>query len=189
MSIVKISLYAIVMMMVCLGSIGVCWANESKDVTAVVIIDKSKEPYGMELKNEVSTYLEKELKVVVIKEKELQELMKNNDFTEVGRAEQPELAALATKAGAKFILVVEILPNKSDITQIVFYQGIKSEATLQVRLYDSSKQQYILAEVIGSVGSNKTYIPYTFVGKKVAVLESLRKAMVIIAQKVNVAIS
>jgi len=42
-----------------------------------------------------------------------------------------------------------------------------------------------LAEEIGSVSINKTYIPYTFVGKKVTVVEAVRKAVIIAAQKVN----
>ncbi len=189
MSIIKRSLCVIITMMVCFGSTLVCWANDNKDVTALVVVDKSKESYGIELKNEVYTYLEKELKVVVTKENELQNIMKSNGFAEIGKAEKPELSDLAAKTGANLVLVVEILPTKSDITQIMFYQAIKSEATLKVRLYDATKQQYVLAEEIGSTDNNKTYIPYTFVGKKVTVVEAVRKAAVIVAQKVNSVIS
>jgi len=188
-NIVKRSLCAITMMIVCFGSTLVCLANDNKDVTALVVVDKSKESYGIELKNNVYTQLEKELKVVVAKENELQYIMKSNAFAEMERAEKPELSDLAAKTGAKFILVVEILPTKSDMTQILFYQAIKSEATLKVRLYDATKKQYVLAEEIGSTGSNKTYIPYTFVGKKVTVMEAVRKAVVIVVQKVNGVIS
>lgn len=182
MSILKRSLCGIVMMMACLGATVVCWASDNKEVTALVVIDKSKEPYGIELKNEVYTYLEKELKVVVTKENKLQDIMKNNDF---GRGEKPELLDLAAKTGANLVLVVEIQPVKSDFTEILFYQAIKSEATLKVRLYDAIKKQYVLTEEIASTGINKTFIPYTFVGKKVTVLEAVRKAGVIVAQKVN----
>ena len=185
MSIVRRSLCAIIMMMVCFGATVVCWANDYKDVAAVVVVDKSKESYGIELKNEVYTHLEKELKTVVIKENELQDIMKSNGFEDIGRAEKQDLSKLAAKTGANLVLVVEILPTKSDITQIIFYQAIKSEATLKVRLYDVVKNQYVLAEEIGSVSINKTYIPYTFVGKKVTVVEAVRKAVIIAAQKVN----
>ena len=68
MSIVKRSLCGILMIMVCLGGTVVCWASDNKEVTALVVVDKSKEPYGIELKNEVYTHLEKELKVIVVKE-------------------------------------------------------------------------------------------------------------------------
>jgi len=184
-SIVKRSLCAIIMTMVCFGSTLVCWANDYKDVTVVVVVDKSKENYGIELKNEVYKHLEKELKVVVTKENELQDIIKNNGFEEMGKAEKPELSCLAAKTGANLVLVVEILPTKSDITQIICYQAIKSEATLKVRLYDAIKNQYVLAEEIGSTSINETYIPYTFVGKKVTVVKAVRKAVDIVAQKVN----
>lgn len=185
MNIIKRSLCVIIMMMVCCGSTLVCWAHDKNDVTILLVVDKSKESYGMELKDEVHTYLETELKTAVTKENELQDIMKNSSFAEIGNAEKPELSDLAAKTGAKLILVVEILPTKSDIRQIVFYQAIKSEATLKVRLYDAIKKQYVLAEEIGSVDSNKTYIPYTFVGKKVTVVQAVHKAVVIVAQKVN----
>lgn len=189
MSIVKRSLCVIVMMMVFLGATVVCWASDNKEVTALIVVDKSKEPYGIELKNEVYTYLEKELKLVVRKEGELQDIMKSNDFGDFGRSEKPELSDLATKTGVNLVLVVEIQPAKSDFTEILFYQAIKSEATLKVRLYDAIKKQYVLTEEIVSTSTNKTFIPYTFVGKKVTVVEAVRKATAIVAQKVNGAIS
>ncbi len=185
MSIVKRSLCGILMIMVCLGGTVVCWASDNKEVTALVVVDKSKEPYGIELKNEVYTHLEEELKVIVVKENELQDVMKNNGFGDFGRAEKPELSDLAIKTGANLVLVVEIQPAKSDFTEILFYQAIKSEATLKVRLYDAITKQYVLTEEIASTGTNKTFIPYTFVGKKVTVVEAVRKAVVIVAQKIN----
>lgn len=186
MSIVKRSLCGFVIMMVCLGGTVVCCASDNKEVTALVVVDKSKEPYGIELKNEVYTYLEKEVKVAVKKENELQDIMKSNDF---GRSEKPELSDLAVKTGANLVLVVEIQPTKSDFTEILSYRAIKSEATLKVRLYDAIKKQYVLTEEIATTGTNKTFIPCTFVGKKVTVLEAVRKAVVIVAQKVNGIIS
>ena len=185
MSIVKRSLCGILMIMACLGGTVVCWASDNKEVTALVVVDKSKEPYGIELKNEVYTHLEKELKVIVAKENELQDVMKSNGFGDFGRAEKPELSNLAIKTGANLVLVVEIQPVKSDFTEILFYQAIKSEATLKVRLYDAITKQYVLTEDIASTGTNKTFIPYTFVGKKVTVVEAVRKAVFIVAQKVS----
>jgi len=189
MSIVKRSLCALIMMMLCFGSIVVCWANDNKDVTALVVVDESKESYGAELKNKVYADLEKELKLIVIQENELQDIIKINGFEEMARAEKPELSDLAAKSGANLVLVVEILPTKSDITQIIWYQAIKSEATLKVRLYDASKKQYVLAEEVGSTANNETYVPYTFVGKKLTVVKAISRAVVLVAQKVNGVIS
>jgi hypothetical protein len=173
----------------CFGSVLACSANENKDVsdegTLLLVVDKSKESYGSQLKNDVYTQLEKQLKVPVIKERELQGIMKSDSLEDISKAEQPELLELAAKTGANLVLVVEILPTKSDFREILFYQAIKSEATLKVRLYDAVKKQYVLAEEVASTGTNKTMIPYTFVGKKITVLEAVHKAADIVAQKIN----
>jgi len=92
---------------------------------------------------------------------------------------------LAGKTGANRVLVVEILPTKSNFREVLFYKAIESEATIKVRLYDAVKKQYVLTEEVTSTGTNKTIIPYTFVGKKVTVLEAVHKAVVIVVQKIN----
>lgn len=189
MSMMKTVLCIILIILVCFGSVLVCLANENKDVSAegilLLVADKSKETYGSQLKNDVYTQLERQLKVPVIKERELQGMTKSDGLEDMSKAEQPELLELAVKNGANLVLVVEILPTKSDFREILFYQAIKSEATLKVRLYDAVKKQYVLAEEIASTGSNTTMIPYTFVGKKITVLETVHKAADIVAQKIN----
>jgi len=180
---------AFLMMMVCCGSILVCSANNGKDgsdeVTLLVVVDKSKESYGAQLKSEVYSQLEQQLKVPILKESELQDVIKNNGFEKISGAEKPELSELAGKTSANRVLVVEILPTKSDFREILFYKAIESQATMKVRLYDAVKNQYVLTEEVTSTGTNKTIIPYTFVGKKVTVLEAVHKAVVIVAQKIN----
>lgn len=83
------------------------------------------------------------------------------------------------------MLVVEILLAKSDVDEVLFYKAIKSEATMKVRLYDAERKQYILNEAVSGVSANKTYIPYTDVGKKHSVLAAVSKAADVIVQKVN----
>jgi hypothetical protein len=160
------------------GSIAACSASDSKIVSdkgiLLSVVDSSKETYGAELKNKVYTQLSSQLKCSVLEE---------ND--EIVSAEQPQLLELANKEGAKQVLVVEILPAKTDGDEIIFYKAIKAEATLKVRLYDSERKQYILNEAVSGVYTNKTYIPYTDVGKKHSVLAAVSKAADVIVQKVN----
>ena len=179
----------IVVLMISFSSIVVCSAMDKKDVTdevvLLVVADESRETYGLQLKNEVYTQLEKQLKIAICKDSESQDKITNYSFGEISKAEKPDLLELAAKKGVNMVLVVEILPTKSDFSEILFYQSIKSEATIKVRLYDAVKQQYVLTEEIGSTGINKTIIPYTFVGKKVTVVEAVHKATTIVAQRVN----
>ena len=179
----------IVMIIISFSSIVVCSAMDKKDVTdegiLLVVADESRETYGLQLKNEVYTQLEKQLKIAICKDSESQEKITNYSFGEISKAEKPELLALAAKTGVNKVLVVEILPTKSDFSEILFYQSIKSEATIKVRLYDAVAQQYVLTEEIRSTGLNKTIIPYTFVGKKGTVVEAVQKATTIVAQRVN----
>lgn len=183
----------IVMIMISFSSIVVCSAMDEKDVTdevvLLVVADESRETYGIQLKNEVYTQLEKQLKIAICKDSESQDKITNYSFGEISKAEKPDLFALAAKTGVNKVLVVEILPTKSDFSEILFYQSIKSEATIKVRLYDAVKQQYVLTEEIRSTGLNKTIIPYTFVGKKVTVVEAVQKATTIVAQRVNQALA
>jgi hypothetical protein len=189
MSIMKKAFSISLMIMICFGSVLICLANENKDVsdenTLLLVVDKSKESYGSQLKNDVYTQLETQLKVPLIKERELQNIMKSDSLEDMSKAEQPELLELAGKTGANLVLVVEILPTKSDFKEILFYQAIKSEATFKVRLYDPIKKQYVLAEEVASTATNKTMIPSTCVGKKITVLEAVHKAAAIVAQKIN----
>lgn len=165
--------------LICFGSMVVCSANENKSVSdkgiLLAVVDNSKEAYGTELKNKVYTQLKSQLKCSALEE---------NDGIE--KAEQPQLLELANKEGAKQVLVVEILPAKSDVSEILFYRGIKSEATLKVRLYDAEKKQYILNEAISCAYNNQTFIPFTDVGKRCSVVKSMYKATDIVIQKVKV---
>lgn len=160
------------------GSIVVCSANDSRSVSdkgiLLAVVDHSKESYGTELKNKVYTQLNSQLKCSTLEE---------ND--QIVTAEQPQLLDIVQNAGAKQVLVVEILPAKSDVSEILFYRGIKSEATLKVRLYDAEKKQYILNEAISCAYNNQTFIPFTDVGKKHSVLAAVSKAADVIVQRVN----
>lgn len=179
----------VLMIMVSLGAVIVCTANNKEnlanDNTFLLVVDKSKESYGTQLENDIYTQFEKQLNVMVLKESDVRDRIKNDDLEKISQLEQPELLDLATKSGVKFVLVVEILPTKSDFREILFYQAIKSEATLKVRLYDAVKKQYVLTEEVASTSTNKTMLPYTFIGKKKTVLEAVHKAAFIAVQKVN----
>jgi len=177
----------VLLLIICVGSLSVCFANDNKEASnraaLLFVVDNSKESYGVELKNEVYAQLAKNLKISVTKESEL--LYMSNGFGEMAKAERSELLELADKSDAKLVLVVEILPIKSDFREILFYRAIKSEATLKVRVYDVVKRQYSLIEEAAGTGNNKTMIPYTFVGKKPTVLEAVHKAAVLAAERIN----
>lgn len=176
-------------LMICFGLIAVCAANESKNVSdkgmLLVVVDKSKESYGDQLKNEVYTQLKSQLKCSLLEESELQNSTSSHEYDEISKAEQSQLLELANKKGTNQVLVVEILPTKSEFNDSIIYKAIKSEATLKVRLYDATTKQYVENEEIVGIGTNKTYIPYTGVGKKVTVLEAVHQATELVAQKVN----
>ena len=165
-----------------------CLANDTQSVSnqevLLLIVDKSQETYGTQLRSEVFTQLKQQLKAAVMKESELIN-QSSHEIGEVAKAEQPELLELAKKTGADQVLVVEILPVKSDFSDIVFYKAIRSDATLRIRLYDVARKQYVLSEDVAGTDTNKTFIPYTSVGKKVTVLEAIHKATDMAAQKVN----
>jgi hypothetical protein len=165
-----------------------CLANDTQSVSnqgvLLLIVDKSKETYGTQLQSEVFTQLKQQLKAAVMKESELIN-QSSHEIDEIAKAEQPELLELAKKTGADQVLVVEILPIKSDFSDIVFYKAIRSDATLRIRLYDVARKQYVLSEDVAGTDTNKTFIPYTSVGKKVTVLEAIHKATDMAAQKVN----
>ncbi|MCC5464737.1 hypothetical protein [Pelosinus baikalensis] len=165
-----------------------CLANDTQSVSnqevLLLIVDQSKETYGTQLQSEVFTQLKKQLKAAVMKESELIN-QSSHEIDKIAKVEQPELLELAKKTGADQVLVVEILPVKSDFSDIVFYKAIRSDATLRIRLYDVARKQYVLSEDVAGTDTNKTFIPYTSVGKKVTVLEAIHKATDMAAQKVN----
>jgi hypothetical protein len=176
----------IVAILLCFEATVLCFANENKGVAdqeiLLVIVDQSKETYGTEMKNQVYNQLKSQVKGFINEGNALNDTSSDNDA--IAKAEQPELLQLAKDKGAKQVLLVEILPTKSDFSDIIFYKAIKSEATLRVRLYDATTKQYRLNETVSGIDTNKTYIPYTGVGKKVTVLEAVHKATDIVAQKV-----
>jgi hypothetical protein len=178
----------IVAVMICFWATFVCFASENKSADTegilLVVVDQSKETYGAELKDAVYNQLKKQVKGFVKEELKLNGVSSKNADV-VAKAEQPELLELANDKGAKQVLIVEILPTKSDFSDIILYKAIKSEATLRIRLYDKATKQYMLNETVSGIASNKTYIPYTGVGKKITVLEAVHKATDIVAQKVN----
>lgn len=189
MNTMKKNLQLILIMMICVVGTGVCSASDNNNLpqekVLLVVVDKSKEAYGIQLKNQVYDQLEKQLKFSIVPKNKLQEIDKDNDLEKITEAEKPELSDLAAKNSVNRLLVVEILPTKSDFSEILFYQAIKSEATIKVRLYDAVEKQYILTAEIGSTDTNTTIIPYTFVGRKVTVLEAVHKAVDIVVQKIN----
>lgn len=179
----------IAILMLWLGSMAICSANDtsppspSTNDMLLIVIDNSKEPYGSELQNEVTARLKKRFMNIACEASELSGNT-SKDSGEWFKAEQPALAELAQKTGAAQVLLVEILPTKSDFSDLFLYKSIQSVATLKIRLYDAGKQQYIMHEEIAGTGTNKTFIPYTSVGKKVTVLEAVRQAADIAARKV-----
>jgi CRISPR/Cas system-associated exonuclease Cas4 (RecB family) len=173
-------------------SVGVpvsCYASEYKDIKTqeifLIVIDSSKETYGTQLKNEVYSQLRNQLKVSVNKESEIKHQSVNSEISKINWAEKAELLELANQTGSNQILVVEILPSKSDFSDILIYKSIKSEATLRIRLFDAVKKQYILTEEVAGTGVNKTYIPYTSVGKKTTVWEAVQNATKAAAREIN----
>jgi len=147
------------------------------------VVDNSKESY--DLQNEVFSQLNSQLKDAASEGSELQNKSDDLGFTDISRAEQPELLKLANETDSNQILIIEILPVKTDFDQILFYNAIKAEATLKIRLYDAERKQYMLAEDASGIGVNKTYVPYSSVGKKGAVMKAVNKAIENVVQKVN----
>lgn len=189
MKVVKCLFYAVVVVVVIVGVTVSCYANEYKasqrPEILLIVTESSKEPYGTQLKNEVFSQLRNQLNGSVNQESEIKSQNTNNETNEINWAETTELLELANRSGSNQIVVVEILPIKSDFSDILFYKAIKSEATLRIRLYDAVKRQYILKDEVVGIGINKTYIPYTSVGKKQTVWEAVRKAAKAAAEKIN----
>jgi len=101
------------------------------------VVDNSKESY--DLQNEVFSQLNSQLKDAASEGSELQNKSDDLGFTDISRAEQPELLKLANETDSNQILIIEILPVKTDFDQILFYNAIKAEATLKIRLYDAER--------------------------------------------------
>jgi len=151
----------------------------------LVIVDHSKAAYGIQLKSEVCTQLEKQLSIRSTQKNELREVIKGLDLEEISKAEKHELALMTEKMGVNKIIIVEILPAMIEYNQIVFCQTIKADATLRIRLYDADKGQYVLREDSSGKGSNKTFIPYTSIGTKPAVQEAVHNATLVAANQIN----
>lgn len=153
-------------------------AGAANSGTLLVVVDSSKETYGPELREDVSTQIKKQLQGIVKEQPE------SKDAANLVLAERSELQKLAEMSGMAKILIVEILPIKTDFSELLFYKALQSEATLRVRLYDAAKNQYLLTEETSGKAANKTYIPYTSVGKKPTVLKAVRQAAADAAKKI-----
>lgn len=140
----------------------------------LVIDDLSQETYGAELTALVYKQLQGSIPGLLIAED-----------VAAANLEQADLRAMAIQKNAKQILFVEILPTKSDFKDIIFYKQLRSQATLQIRLYDRESQKYLMRETVIGIDQNTTWIPYTGVGKKVTVQKAVQNASVIIGDKVN----
>ncbi len=193
MKIVKCLLYVVVVVVVVVMiSVGVtvnCYAAEyngsQRPEILLIVTDSSREAYGTQLKNKIFSQLRDRLNGSVNQESEAENQDPNNGTNKIKWAESDELSELAGRSGSNQIIVVEILPIKSNFSDILFYKAIKSEVTLRIRLYDAVKKQYILSDEVIGEGINKTYIPYTSVGKKQSVLEAVGKATRAAAEKIN----
>ena len=186
---VKCLFCAVAVLMISAGAAVSCYANGYEDNQTpeifLIVMDGSKEAYGTQLKAEVFSQLRNQLNGSVHQESEIENQNTNNETDKINWTEAADLLELADRFGSNRIVVVEILPIKSDFSDILFYKAIKSEATLRIRLYDAVKRQYILTEEVAGTGINKTYIPYTSVGKKPTVWEAVRKAAKAAAEKIN----
>jgi len=140
----------------------------------LVVDDLSQETYGAALTDLVYKQLQSQIPGMVLAE-----------GVDAANLEQVDLQALAMQKNAKQILLVEILPTKSDFKDIIFYKQIRSQATLQIRLYDRDCQKYLIRETVTGADKNTTWIPYTGVGKKITVQKGVQNAAVIIGDKVN----
>lgn len=189
MKIVKCLVYAVIVLMLSAGAAVGCYANEYEERQTpgifLIVTDSSKEAYGTQLKAAVFSQIRKQLHSPVNQASESKNQNTNNETNKINWAEADELLELANRSGSNQILVVEILPIKSDFSDILFYKAIKSEATLRICLYDAAKRQYILTAEVAGTGINKTYIPYTSVGKKPTVWEAVHRAATAAAEKIN----
>lgn len=186
MKIVKCLFYAVVVLVVSAGA-AVSYANGSEISQApqilLIVTDSSREAYGPQLTNEVIAQLQKQLNGSV-KHYSIRNTT-NNEAGKMNWAQETELTELANRSGFGQIAVIDILPIKSDFKDYLFYKAIKSEVILRICLYDAAKKQYLLTEEAVGTGVNKTYIPYTSVGKKPAVWEAVRNAARAAAEKIK----
>jgi hypothetical protein len=146
-----------------------------------VVIDSSKETYGSELKNEITSKLDKQMPGCQIARNDLG----RNTLDQLQRGDRQDLNSLAKDMGTNDLLTVEILPVKVDYREMLFYKKFRTDATLRLRLYNAATQQYTLVEDVAGHGSNTTIIPYTSVSTKPAVEEAIKKATDAGIQKIN----
>ncbi|MCC5467722.1 hypothetical protein [Pelosinus baikalensis] len=150
-----------------------------------IVTDSSKETYGNELKSEITAKLAKQMPGGEIVNKDLRE----NTLEKLQLEDQQDLNSLAKELGTNSLLIVEILPVKSDYRDLLYYKNIKTVATLRVRLYNAITQKYTLIEDVIGRGSNTTWLPYTSIGKKSPVKEAVRKATDAGIKKINQSIA
>ncbi|SFM27386.1 hypothetical protein [Pelosinus propionicus] len=160
-------------------------SNANPEGVRFVVMDSCKEKYGNELKNEITAKLEKQLPGGEMISKDLRE----NTLEKLQLGDQKDLNSLAKELGSKYVLTVEILPVKSDYSDLLYYKNIKTVATLRIRLYNTITQKYALSEDVIGRGSNTTWLPYTSIGKKPPVKEAVRKATEDGIKKINQSIA
>lgn len=184
MIIVKKLFFICLLTILSLGLIPVCQAS-GKEAVILAVVNHSKEAYGDQVKSEVCRQFDKQQLVSAVAEKDLKVITTMFGCDELSKAEKPELGKIAEKTGVNKVVIVEILPAMIQYNQIILYQVIKAEATLRIRVYDAGKAQYTLREDIAGQGNNQTFLPYTSLGTKPAVLEAVHRAALIATEKIN----
>ena len=118
MKIVKCLFYVVVVLIVSAGVTVSCYADEYKGSQRpeilLIVTDSSKEAYGTQLKDEVFSQLRNQLNGSVNQESEIKNQNANNETNKIHWAETAELLEMANRSGSNQIVVVEILPIKSD---------------------------------------------------------------------------
>ncbi|MDU2064700.1 MAG: hypothetical protein E6713_07630 [Sporomusaceae bacterium] len=186
MMILKSFFYTIIITLICASFVQIqtCQASAREDVL-LVVVDSSKEAYGSQLKKEVNQQLETHLSLQGSTEQKIETMIQEFGVNEFSNVEKPELAELTKKMGVHKAVIVEILPAMIEYNQIASFQKIQADATLRIRLYDADKEQYIFMGNISGKGSNKTFLPFTSIGTKPAVLEAVQKAALVATEKIS----
>ncbi len=183
---IKYFFYAIIALMVSTVT-AVSHANGSETSQAphilVIVTDSSREAYGPQLKDEVISQLQKQLNGSVA-QYDIR-ITNNDEADKLKQVRETELPELANRFGYDQVALIDLLPIKADFSDYLFYKAIKSEAIVRICLYDAINKQYRLTEEVTGTGINKTYIPYTSVGKKPAAGEAVRKAARAAAEKIK----
>lgn len=186
MRITKCLCYVAVILLVGVGA-AVSYASGGENSQAphilVIVTDSSREAYGPQLKDEVISQLQKQLNGSVA-QYDIRNTT-NDEADKLKQVRETELPELANRFGYAQVALIDLLPIKADFSDYLFYKAIKSEAILRICLYDAINTQYRLTEEVTGTGINKTYIPYTSVGKKPAAWEAVRNAARAAAEKIR----